>query len=98
MSVEDLEERAVDQLVDETLASSAGADVRSAAADVIARLAGDDPAGVPATWWATPLGALLLNTMRTAGQAHQPRTPQPTQTSHDDSPQPVTTRTERSIA
>ena len=131
MSAEDLHERAVDQLVDETLArlhelrhllatqqlaSWAGADVRTAAAQVIARLTTgparyrtaralvtslwntDDPARVPATWWATPLGGLLLDRMRTAGPAHQPQTPRSTEALHDVSPQPVTTGTVQSVA
>ena len=115
MSVEDLHERAVDQLVDETLgrlhelrnllateqlASWAGADVRTAAAGVIARLTTDparyrtaravvtslwntdDPTRVPATWWATPLGGLLLT--ECAPPAHptqQPQTPRSTEES-----------------
>ena len=131
MSVEDLHERAVDQLVDETLArlhelrhllatqqlaSWAGADVRTAAAQVIARLTTgparyrtaralvtslwdtDDPSRVPATWWATPLGGLLLDRMRPASPAHQPQTPQSTPALHDVSPQPVTTGTVQSVA
>ena len=130
MSVEDLHERAVDQLVDETLArlhelrhllatqqlaSWAGADGRTAAAQVIAQLTTgparyrtapalvtslwntDDPARVPATWWATPLGGLLLDRMRTAGPAHQPHTPQSTEALHV-LPQPVTTGTVQSVA
>jgi hypothetical protein len=131
MSVEDLQERAVDQLVDETLArvhelrhllateqlaSWAGADVRTAAAQVIARLTTgparhrtaralvtglwhtDDPARVAATWWATPLGGLLLDTIRPAGAAHEPQTPQSAPALHDVLPQPVTTGTVQSVA
>jgi hypothetical protein len=131
MSVEDPQERAVDQLVDETLArhhdlhhllateqlaSWDGVDVRTAAARVIARLTTgpsryrtaqavatslwytDDPVRVPATWWATPLGRLVLNGMRTSGPAQQPPPPQATHTLHDALPQPVTTGTGRSVA
>jgi hypothetical protein len=131
MSVEDPDERAVDQLVDETLArlhelrhllateqlaSWAGADVRTAAAQVVVRLTTgparyrtaeavitslwhtDDPARVPATWWATPLGRLVLDRMRSAGPAYQPRTPQPTHAVHDVLTQPVTTGTVQSVA
>jgi anti-sigma B factor antagonist len=125
MSVEDLQERAVDQLVDETLArvhdlrhllateqlaSWPGADVRTGATQVIAQLITgpsryrtaralvsslwdtDDPARVPATWWATPLGGLLLDSMRPAAPPPPTTTLQATPALHDGLPQPVRDR------
>ena len=130
MSVEDLRERAVDQLVDETLdrlhelrhllasqqlPSWASADVRTAAAHVIARLTTgparhrtaralvtslwntDDPARVPPTWWATPLGGLLLDRMRTAVPA-QPQKRRSTEACRDVLAPPAKTATVQSVA